>query len=183
MQDHAYFEAVQNELNHGGKEALLHYLLNYDLTGINLRKFPQTAALMEQKIFSMTPIQKFWFSKLGSGILANGGTGWDDEIPTKSLYGDFVRFCNDIGIRHKPADSEFGTQLKKIVQGLHNSKGRTGRYGTHRPNVYRVPPLQECRAAFEKFINYQVEWPVYEDVVNTTAISTVEPSTRNTEQE
>jgi len=68
MQDHAYFAAIQNELDNGGREALLHYLLNYDLNGRNLRVFPQTPALMEQKVFSMTPIQKFWFGKLETGF-------------------------------------------------------------------------------------------------------------------
>ena len=31
MQDHAYFAAIDKEMNNGGREALLHYLLNFDL--------------------------------------------------------------------------------------------------------------------------------------------------------
>jgi hypothetical protein len=54
IQDHQYFAAIQEELDKGGREALLHYLLNYDLTGINLRVFPQTSALMEQKVTATT---------------------------------------------------------------------------------------------------------------------------------
>ncbi|NVN91856.1 MAG: hypothetical protein HXX11_14810 [Desulfuromonadales bacterium] len=135
MQDHKYFEAIQKELDNGGREALLHYLLNYDLTEKNLHIYPQTTALMEQKLFSMTPIQKFWFGKLETGILRNAATGWDIEIPTKDLYGQFVEFSNRIGSRFKLSDSEFGTQIKKLVPEITNAKGRLSVYGNYRPNV------------------------------------------------
>ena len=85
MQDHAYFTAIQKELDSGGREALLHYLQNYDISEINMRKFPQTAALMEQKLYSMTPVQKFVFQLLEAGVLGTGASGWS-EIPTKDLY-------------------------------------------------------------------------------------------------
>ena len=163
MQDHDYFAAIQHELDNGGREALMYHLKNHDVSSINLRKFPQTAALMEQKVYSMTPIQKFVFGKLESGNLSASKQGWDTEIPIKELYGDFIRFCNDLGIRHRPSDAEFGTQLKKLIPGINVAKGRSGRYGISRPNVYRVPTLDDCRADFCKFINYQVEWPVYEE--------------------
>jgi len=100
--------------------------------------------------------------------LSNAVSGWDGEIPTRDLYGQFIEFCNRIGVRFKPSDSEFGTQLRKLVPGLTASKGRSNRYGSHRPNVYRVPSLQDCRVAFCKFINYQVEWPVFEEQSPTT---------------
>jgi len=175
MQDHEYFAAIQHELDHGGREALLHYLLHYDLTGVNLRKFPQTAALMEQKVHSMTPIQKFWYSKLLAGSLSLK-SDWETEVPTKGLYMDFIRFAGDLGVRHKPSDAEFGTQLKKLVSGITTGKGRASMYGSQRPNVYRVPPLDECRAEFCKFVNYAVEWPVCEAATTTHQDSEVTDS-------
>lgn len=134
MQDTEYFAAIQNELDNGGREALLYHLKNYDLTGLNMRKFPQTAALMEQKVYSMTPIQKYWYGKLESGNLTFRQS-WDTEIPTKELYGDFITFANDLGVRHKLSDSEFGTQLKKLVPGITVAKGSKSRYSSNRPNV------------------------------------------------
>lgn len=162
MQDHAYFEAILDEMDNGGREALLHYLLSYDISGINLRQFPQTAALMEQKLYSMSPVHKFIFEKLESGALSNSVNGWD-EVPTKDLYSQFIAFCIHIGERYKPSPSEFGVQLKKLFSGVTAAKGRQNRYGSVRPNVYRFPSLDECRRTFERFINYQVEWPVYAD--------------------
>lgn len=55
MQDKAYFAAIDDEMDNGGREALLHFLLNFDLSSVDLRTIPQTAALIEQKIKSLTP--------------------------------------------------------------------------------------------------------------------------------
>lgn len=177
MQDHDYFAAIQKELNDGGREALLHYLLNLDIRNRNLRQFPQTHALLEQKIYSMTPIQKFWFGKLSSGSLGNAVSGWEDEIPTRDLYQQFLDFAGSIGVRHKPSDSEFGTQIRKLAPDISTGKGRTSRYGSIRPNVYKVPSLEECRVVFEEFINYKVEWPVFDET--TPSPETTTPETSN----
>ena len=50
MQDNDYFGAIVTEMKNGGREALLDHLLNFDLTKVNLRRIPQTAALLEQKL-------------------------------------------------------------------------------------------------------------------------------------
>ena len=52
MQDHAYFAAIDEEMNNGGREALLYYLLNFDLSQVDLRTIPKTAALLDQQIES-----------------------------------------------------------------------------------------------------------------------------------
>jgi hypothetical protein len=48
-QDYSYFKAIVEEMDNGGREALLHLLLNLDLAGFEVRKVPQTAALADQK--------------------------------------------------------------------------------------------------------------------------------------
>ena len=69
MQDNAYFAAIDHEMNNGGREALLHYLLNFDLSQVDLRVIPKTAALLDQQIESMTPEQAWWFETLMQGVL------------------------------------------------------------------------------------------------------------------
>ena len=119
----------------------------------------------------MSPVEKFWYSKLYSGDL---GTGWDTEIVVQEFYSDFVKVCNDQGIRHRPSDSVFGTQIKALVPGLKPVKGKASLHGGKRPNVYRFPSLDDCRAVFAKKFNYNIEWPVYEDTEPVT--STTNPS-------
>ena len=57
-QDHTYFAAIVQEMDNGGREALLYLLLNRDLSGFNLRNVPQTGALAEQKAHSRRGIDR-----------------------------------------------------------------------------------------------------------------------------
>jgi hypothetical protein len=49
MQDGDYFGAIAREMESGGRAALLDLLLNRDLCEFDVRKVPQTAALLDQK--------------------------------------------------------------------------------------------------------------------------------------
>ena len=72
IQDHAYFAAIDHEMDNGGREALLHYLLNFDLSQVHLRVIPKTAALLDQKIEGMTPEQAWWLDTLMRGCCPCG---------------------------------------------------------------------------------------------------------------
>lgn len=69
MQDHAYFAAIDAEMNSGGREALLHHLLTFDLSSVNLREIPRTAALLDQQVASLTINQTWWLDVLRRGEL------------------------------------------------------------------------------------------------------------------
>jgi hypothetical protein len=71
-QDHTYFAAIDHEMNNGGREALLHHLLNFDLSKVNLRAIPKTGALLEQKIASLSPEAGWLLDLLNRGETALG---------------------------------------------------------------------------------------------------------------
>ena len=48
-EDTAFFQRLMEWFNADGKSAVLHFLKNYDLSGINLRVVPRTEALLNQK--------------------------------------------------------------------------------------------------------------------------------------
>jgi Family of unknown function (DUF5906) len=58
IQDHEYFAAITNEMDDGGREALLYLLLNRDLKDFNVRLAPQTKALAEQKAHSRRGVDR-----------------------------------------------------------------------------------------------------------------------------
>src|SRR4029077_10743749 len=68
-QDKPYFAAIDHEMNNGGREALLHYLLNFDLSQVDLRTIPKTAALLDQQIQSMSPEEAWLLDLLKKGVL------------------------------------------------------------------------------------------------------------------
>jgi hypothetical protein len=49
VRDFAYFKAIEDQMENGGYEAMLHQLLHLDLSRFNVRDVPQTAGLQEQK--------------------------------------------------------------------------------------------------------------------------------------
>ena len=67
MRDRDYFQKLYQQMDSGGREAMLYDLLRYDFSGIDLRTFPRTEALMDQIVSSMSPVQKFWFERLIQG--------------------------------------------------------------------------------------------------------------------
>ena len=56
MQDTTYFRELQRQLDAGGRENLLHYLLNRPLDQFEVRRVPWTSGLERQKVASLGPV-------------------------------------------------------------------------------------------------------------------------------
>src|SRR5512143_1072976 len=57
------------QMDEGGREALLHYLLNRDLADFNVRLVPQTRALAEQKAHSRRGVERLVETIAHNGML------------------------------------------------------------------------------------------------------------------
>ena len=75
-QDHQYFAKIVDQMENGGLEALLYFLQHYDYSDINLRVFPKTKALLDQKLRSLDLVDKFWYEQLYDGILDKEHESW-----------------------------------------------------------------------------------------------------------
>jgi hypothetical protein len=58
--DHAHFAAIRGGMEAGGYEAMLHDLLQIDLTTFNLRRVPVTDRLQQQKKLSLDTSNAWW---------------------------------------------------------------------------------------------------------------------------
>jgi len=156
MQDRPYFQKIVRQMDNGGREALLHYLLNYDLSDIDLGVFPMTIALFENKLHSMPPFQKFWFRKLEAGAQLNNEDHWIEGIvPVEQFQNEFFEF---IGFKKTYEDkTSIGIELRKLVPWIYR-KQPTGPDGV-RYYAYQFPPLKECRKFWEERIRMKIEWP------------------------
>jgi hypothetical protein len=156
-QDHRYFKAINRQLEHGGYAALLDYLLHYDYAGVNLREPPLTEALLENKIHSLSPVEKFWFDVLLRGTLAAPEAGWTGWIAKTSLHTQFIEHAQRAGnARHRGSETELGMALHKLVPTLLNER-RT--IANVRRTGWKFPALADCRAAFEKHLKQPIAWP------------------------
>ena len=73
MQDHKYFAAIARQMDNGGRAALLHYLLNLDISGFDVRAVPQTAALADQKTRSRRGVDRLGRDRGPRRHTAGGG--------------------------------------------------------------------------------------------------------------
>lgn len=162
-QDTKYFKKIFDEMKNGGREAMLFDLLKHDRSKIDLRKFPRTAALLDQIVESMSPVHKFWFEKMRSGQLMPHDIHWTELIKTETLYEQYVEFCEMIGIRRKKIDKQFGKELKQICSGLTRRNLKVvinendidnSTYKWH----YEFPGLEKCREYFEKAVSIELDW-------------------------
>jgi hypothetical protein len=58
MQQTDYFSALMEQMRNSGREALLHLLLNHDITSFDVRAVPKTEALAEQKQYTRREVDQ-----------------------------------------------------------------------------------------------------------------------------
>jgi hypothetical protein len=171
-ENHELFAGLQAELANGGREALLADLLSVDLDAPdapNLRVIPKTNALLEQKIRSLDPITAWWLGRLIDGSQTHRAAGWRSKAPIQTLFNDYLRTVEKLGVRRRAAETEFGLQLRRLVPGLETVRSTEevevydeGTYTTTVVNkrvwCWRFPSLDACRDAFEAALKQEFPW-------------------------
>jgi hypothetical protein len=169
MQDADYFAGIDKEMENGGRSALLHHLLNeVDLSSVNLRKIPATAALFEQKVASMTPEQKWVLDLLMCGQLPGDyeGTG---ATPYPLLVDHYVDHAKQQGVPRRATETQLAHALEPLLPPFQRAKRsykkmvRWDQDGdpVHRKlrgTVYELPPLSSCRQHFETIAKSPIDW-------------------------
>jgi hypothetical protein len=166
-QNSAYFEALQRELDNGGLQAMLYDLQKQDLSKFDIRKVPNTQALMDQKILSLDPVEQWWFEKLINGTLVlpqNGQDVWA-WVPKTALHDDYVSHVKTVGVSRRATETGLGMKLRSLLPDGYPKSGRITKeedagFG-RRMLVYRFPPLETCRTHFEeamKLENFDWNW-------------------------
>jgi hypothetical protein len=161
LQDTLYFQEMDEELNNGGREALLHDLLTFDLSSVNLRQIPRTGALLEQKIHSLDPIDSWWLDRLMAGTPTRKHTSWLPVISSDLLREDYIESANQMGIKRKSTETVLGRRLKNLTRGLGLRRAKrmwSTPNGDKRVSCYLMPSLAACREAFEKALGQRIDW-------------------------
>jgi hypothetical protein len=143
----------------GGDRLLLRYLLDYDLTGIDVNTAPDTEALHQQKLEGLSVFDEWWLSCLDEGRLAASDFAeeWAEEVDCERFRQAFRRFARETNTRGKlPGDIEIGKRLMKALDVKAPVRDRKRGATT---SVYKLPSLAECRAKWEKRIGHKrAEW-------------------------
>lgn len=164
-QNHDYFREMREEMDNGGREALLADLLAFDLSKVNLRQIPKTEALLEQKMRSLDTVESWWNERLRDGTTKRGGTEWVQQVSIDAMFNDYVAVSDKIGVKRKADKVSFGMKLGKLVPGLATSRPwMTNEHNVReRTRCYVLPSLAQCRAAFDELLGQAIAWEVDPD--------------------
>lgn len=152
-QDYAYFSAIQQDLDSGGLQNLLDYLLGYDLSAFEVRKVPATDALKDQKAESLRGFEAYLLDLLLSGQEPDGTVEHIHGgrfVPSRELLHDAGEW-----LRGKPGNQHVSyNKIQVLLEGkLGILKERNGRSGL---NGY-VWSLDDLRTAWNKAM-FPVNW-------------------------
>ncbi|HZL28073.1 MAG TPA: primase-helicase family protein [Acidobacteriaceae bacterium] len=151
-QDHSYFRAIDDEMNNGGREALLRYLLSVELGRIP-SDIPRTAALAEQQINSLPREEAWWLEVLRRGVLPGDFAG-NGQTPCQAMHQAYIAHMTQLGNASRITNSQLGQALSRMVPDLKKAHPRRAHAGGRAAQVwmYAFPPLAECRKAFAKLV-------------------------------
>ncbi len=153
--DHAYFETMMGELADGGREGLLHDLMNFDLADVELREIPKTAALLDQKLAGLDAHVAFWMDCLERGTVLDSSDEWEGEVRCTKLYERYVDFAQGLGTRFRLTPEQFGTALHKMCPALGRRRKRDG---GKRLWLYGLPSLDQARQDFDRYVAQALPW-------------------------
>jgi hypothetical protein len=148
--------------------------LTLDISDFEVRNVPHTEGLREQKLLTMSTEQEWWYQKLENGSLTKHHVGWTAPIFKDDLVDDYLRYAQKIGVQRRSTATAIGRFLQVVCpEGWPRSKQRTKQYTNEqgvrmveRQYAYEFPPIEECRAWFDKKFGGPYPWPKLEDEPN-----------------
>lgn len=165
QRDHAYFAAIDEQMSHGGREALLHHLMTLDLCDFNVRKFPETEALREQKLLSLNVEEEWFFRKLQNGRILEESKTWETEVIYNSLVDDFIENTRRWMVTRRGSETSLGRFLSRVFPEMNRrqqlvevdvmSGDGWSRKVKKRAYVLAVPDLDRCRKRWEELYGAQ----------------------------
>lgn len=181
IQNHGYFERIKNDLDNGGLENLLHFLLTKNIKHLNLRQAPATDALMDQKILSMSPEHEWFYQLLVEGKLLPTHDRWESRAPSNAMYDNYLLWMDRQRKNYRLSMTAFG----KFLHGCCPSGWPIVKKGAckvpwvneigyellldRRVTLNHFPTLKEMRAYWDKHMGGPFNWPEEElDLPPTT---------------
>ena len=156
-QDRHFFQAITDGMVAGGASALLRYLLDFDISGLEVNLAPDSAGLLEQKHSSLEPFMKWWLLCLQDGMLHGSefGEEWPERAECKRFATAYKTWQRDNNITARPP----GQVLKALnVFAPSITRTRLSKHGQVQPYAYALPPLAQAREEWSVHMGQKVDW-------------------------
>jgi hypothetical protein len=176
--DQAKWDKLHTQLRQNGNSgygALLQHLLTRDLEGFSAaHHMPRTAALTDQKLASLHPLQRFFFEALGAGQLPFEGTGsWETEavwVWQSDFRDSYKLWCREAGVRYQNQERSSPYFLMRDTAELFPNAevNKWRKIPEDRPELTKrhdkraqamlLPKLADARDAFNHAMGGTVDW-------------------------
>jgi hypothetical protein len=117
--DAAYFKALWAEINDDDAVgAFLHQLLAEDLSDFNVRDFPKTEALVDQRAHSVTGILAWALDLVSRGCVVKteaGSMSWREFFATRELFADYREWVAGQRFERALTAETFGRDLNRTL--------------------------------------------------------------------
>jgi len=170
-----YFAEMDREMDAGGRENLLHFLLSRDLSKFQVRDVPDTEALRDQKVITFDPHEEWLFNKLRDGRWFSADTEWKTRVSKDRLFDNYASEMDKRRVQYRvtrtfltqffvrkacpPGSvSMKQTELEVPVQSEYGGEYTERR----RTQVYVFPDLGTMRSWWDENFGGPHEWPAWE---------------------
>jgi hypothetical protein len=159
-QDRKFFEEMRLGMERGGYACLLRFLMDYDLSGVDVNAAPCTQGLIDQKHASLAPIQEWWLDCITSDSLV--GSDWEGAlpalIPTNRIRSAFEQWAKGRNIRSRlPGRNEFMGDIKTMAPSFTKVKARP-EDPEDATYSFKNPGVAELRGDWDRFIGGSHDW-------------------------
>lgn len=144
QKDNKYFDSLTSQMDNGGYEALLYDLQKRDISNVNIRDYPNTEAILDNKLNSMDTIDQWIYYRLKD-------QPFNDEESIQVLYEDYKNSCGKGWISSKLKWSKHMWKIFKSVMSVVRKFKESGRY-------YRFDDIDECRNVFAERLKTPIDW-------------------------
>ena len=175
-QDFKYFQTIQKEMDDGGRGALLKFLLERDISSVDIREFPKTTALVNQKIYNLSSVDTFLYEFLDCGdldVFVKGLTSinqrdddyfrnnfnkltsdsWPTSLPSQFFFKIYLWWAKEMNERHAiKSVQSFGQKIKAGI----NVECKRVKHKDQWVRGYEFLPLEETRESFEGHLGQKV---------------------------
>lgn len=146
--DHVYFRDVHTEWASGGREALMHFLANRDISDFDHRARPETMALADQKLHSLRGARRVVLEMLTSGAASALKTeGASVFVATREVLDRHQANCSE---------KSLASELARLARNRQSERETCD--GKQRRGFW-LPSLAETRIKWAAAAGVSPRWP------------------------
>jgi hypothetical protein len=78
---------------------------------------PKTLALQQQKLFSMSPQDTWWYEKLRDGRVMAEHQEWREDVTVAELHEDYLSYCRQFNVARRGTAFAMRQQIASYMPG------------------------------------------------------------------